>query len=517
MKIKSLLAGMFACAALVACTNNDLVEDGGNQPLEGDAYVAVNFTMTGAGSSRAADANGFDKADPGEVKVTSAIFFFIDANGNSCADPAPINGVDLDPWSNGTGNIDKESTPVIILKNKTATPASIVAILNPNETITERLSLTQLQAKNQNYNITTDGNFVMSSSVYMDPNGNTVIGAPVSAINIGKDEPTAIANPVIIPVERVVARVSASVKEGVTGTNSNTNITGSDAKEITVEIDKWWLDNTNPTSYLIKKINTGWENTTWWNDITNSRSYWAESASNTLEHGSYNSATATDKWCLENTSTEHTQLVAAGVLKVGGVATTLVKWRGALYTESGFKTAIANLNDVKQYYIKNGDQYKSLTAENLDFAFNTNEGNIEVGNTPIKDWQAVVKVASGTPQIYTISTNADGSKNATEVSQGVVNDSFKNIATVQLWKDGKTYFYTPIEHNSNVDFAKYGIVRNHKYILTINSISGLGTPVPNPDKVIIPEKPIDEDKESYIAAEVQILSYKVISQGVDLN
>ena len=56
MKIKGLLLGMFACAALVACTNDDIVE---NNNIEQPEKVKANLTLsisTSTGSGRAADA-----------------------------------------------------------------------------------------------------------------------------------------------------------------------------------------------------------------------------------------------------------------------------------------------------------------------------------------------------------------------------------------------------------------------------------------------------------------------------
>ena len=58
MKIKSLLIGMLACSAMVACTNTDEPEvDNGNENGK-KYYAAVNLAMPG-NSSRAADFNGF--------------------------------------------------------------------------------------------------------------------------------------------------------------------------------------------------------------------------------------------------------------------------------------------------------------------------------------------------------------------------------------------------------------------------------------------------------------------------
>jgi hypothetical protein len=52
--------------------------------------------------------------------------------------------------------------------------------------------------------------------------------------------------------------------------------------------------------------------------------------------------------------------------------------------------------------------------------------------------------------------------------------------------------------------------------MTVNSLKGFGTPVPNEDKTIIPERP-DDDKESFISAEIKILKYRIVEQSVDLH
>lgn len=513
MKIKSLLFGLLACTALVACSNEDLVGDEGNneKPLEGDAYVAVNFVMPG-GTGRAL--GNFDDGTADENKVTSATFLFFNGSGQGCANPKTIDGKELETWSDGTGSIDKISKAVIVLENPTGIPASIVALLNLPKSVTDTFSasttLNQIMANYGEYATATAGNFVMSNSVYLNANGEKVIGAPVSAANIGKTVAEATANPVSIPVERVVAKVSVTGLE----TSGDGGKLGSD--NIKVVLKGWKLTGTNSDSYLVKSIDDTWQGT-WWNDLANQRSYWATSYNGTYERFSHDEIAANQsaEYCLENTTgTTATQMIAAAELQVKGLATTIVRWHGNLYTEAGFKTEFANLAEVKQYYIKtSATEYKSLTANELDFAFNTSSSKDVTAN----DYDAIVTVKSGTAQIYTISGSGID-KVATPVEPAIVNATLKGLATVKLWKDGKTYFFTDIEHNGGDAGAmgRYGIVRNHVYKLTINSISGLGTPVPDPGKDIIPVKPGD-DEESYIAAEVQVLRWKVVNQSVDLN
>lgn len=88
---------------------------------------------------------------------------------------------------------------------------------------------------------------------------------------------------------------------------------------------------------------------------------------------------------------------------------------------------------------------------------------------------------------------------------------------VQVRKDGMTYYYTPIRHlaESKDKWAYYGVVRNHSYRITINTISGFGTPVYNPDEVIDPVIP--KDTETFLAARINVLSWRVVPSSVDLD
>ena len=76
MKIKGLLFGLFACAALAACTNDDIVENNGKGEQE---KVKANLTLVigaATNSSRAADNETGDTIDPGtgvESGVTDAV------------------------------------------------------------------------------------------------------------------------------------------------------------------------------------------------------------------------------------------------------------------------------------------------------------------------------------------------------------------------------------------------------------------------------------------------------------
>ena len=63
--------------------------------------------------------------------------------------------------------------------------------------------------------------------------------------------------------------------------------------------------------------------------------------------------------------------------------------------------------------------------------------------------------------------------------------------------------------------SKVGIVRNHWYLLDVTSVSGLGTPVADETEPIIPT--IIEEQTYYVAAQIHILAWKMISQSVSLG
>jgi hypothetical protein len=87
------------------------------------------------------------------------------------------------------------------------------------------------------------------------------------------------------------------------------------------------------------------------------------------------------------------------------------------------------------------------------------------------------------------------------------------------------HYVIPIEHLAGGKFAftinqptlneaDYGVVRNHYYNLTINKIENLGTSVYNPAEDII--KPTVDNTLYFIGATINILSWKIVNQGVDL-
>ena len=93
-----------------------------------------------------------------------------------------------------------------------------------------------------------------------------------------------------------------------------------------------------------------------------------------------------------------------------------------------------------------------------------------------------------------------------------------NIEPALLYTNGMTYYIVDIKHlGASKSLAEYGVVRNHVYQIAINSIKGYGSPIYNGLSFIV-DPPLypEEDEASYVAAKINVLSWKVVTQGVDI-
>lgn len=555
MKLRHLLFGVLAGVAFVACTNDN--EPAGVTPVNGgdevaavDGYMSLKFAMPGDNATTRADGwsneNGFQAADADEIAVSGATILFFDGDVQ-VADPfntAEYDGKAGSGWTAvADGSVDWTHGAVIVLRNAVKNPTSIVAILNAlpqGVTVSRSTTMPQLLALAGDFRKDDAKNFVMTNSVFVVGEGNEAkvqIGAPVTADNVQKTADLAKANPVTVYVEKIVAKATLAK-----GTDTTTGKTTKAGKTITVAVNGWWLDNTNPQSFLVKNLATSYTELgtgTWWKDATNFRSYWATPAKGTLEHTEYKDAVADTKpiYALENTDQANpTQLVVAATLSVEGAPknTSIVKYLSEVYTAPDFETLLYGMISEK-YYTRTATQteegkteydYQSVPQTSYTFAWATNTANADAtfDGKPIEDYEAVVSVTCNVAvgDLYTY--NQETKQGAPVDADAFAADLASLTRKVQYWDKGATYYFTPIVHNKDVTVGTgdaahplYGIIRNHLYDITINSITGLGTPVANTNsgKEIIPDIPVDE--ETYLAAEVKILKYKVVTQEVNLG
>lgn len=162
-----------------------------------------------------------------------------------------------------------------------------------------------------------------------------------------------------------------------------------------------------------------------------------------------------------------------------------------------------------QYYTStDGATYTQLSKDDIDFK--SPDGTVQqylVTPTLAND-------ATGTKKYYTKTTTGT-TPTFTEVKKATVLAAIE-ADKAEIRKDGRAYYYVPIKHlGGNGELAEYGIVRNHFYKITLTGITGFGTPVYDPEKVVEPAVPTYED--TYLAARVQVLQWRVVNQNASLG
>ena len=558
---------MLACSAMVACTNTDEPEVDNGGAKGNESYLAVKLVNPSAGSRATGN---YAYGSEAEQTVTSARFYLFDANGGAYI----INDESKNPSNNNKNYVDAKeiksedgfkdtgSTNVetvleavlVINSSKKLPPAKIMAVLNYSDELgTANLSLTELKDKVANFGTIKDetnpapyvsvGKFVMSNSVYVDAAGNLAEATPIAAENIATESDLAKENPVKIYVERVAAKVQTEVSVPTTVTEETKNagkffiqdgkyyaFTGEEdasGNKIYACLKGWRVTNITNQSNLIKDLDaTADANLTWtWNNADDYRSYWADANHQPSFVWTFNEANLpfTDvnyEYYNENTqnvvgnhsSNKNSQLLVAAEFvtftadgKVNNPQP-IAEWYGVKYTLEGLKNVVADALASKLYTKETDNSYVSIAPSAITFT------QVEAN---LADNRYISKIGVADNTYYYKNGKEMKAYTATEV-QAIVDA----LQTTKIWGNivndkyvGGGYYYLDIEHDKAT--KTYGLVRNHWYKLTLNSLAGLGTPVYDPDKVITTETP--ETDASFIAAEINVLAWRMVEQGVDLK
>ena len=574
MKAKQLVTAGLALAALVACNKEKAVET----PLQdGDAYINVKITCSGPATKGAATEPPFYFGTAAEQKINNAYFVFYYADGSFCQ---YVKKDDLTMNSNGVDrstdkNVEELSDAVVVLRNLKSNlyPVYMSVILNSDDTwintnikdksISDATSAVQTAIATVGANDQVDWtNFMMSSSSF--DNGDARTGyfcTKLTPVNFQESAEKAVesGNPVEAYVERLAAKVKVefATSLGETGKIGSFEVDGV-AKDLYFKVSGWGLNATTKDSYCFKNIDATWTDTYLgftWNDAANFRSYWAKStnygggdypgtynssdkhyegdANVTLNYISYNDlkvAIGSNAYCRENTntaeimkknlsSTATSVLLGAQITDKEGTALTLYNYNGKLYTADSYMAAA--LND---YEAKNTDNlfWKKTTSSTGETYNKVDKADLEIKISA--DGYAHVELKNA-DNYYCGSKGTNFAAITAEDANKLLNGTteYKYNTGCSYYKDGEMYYNIPIEHlrggkytdeNYELKEGDYGVVRNHYYIITINSIKNLGKAVNDPDEVIVPN---DEDSKSYyVAAKINVLSWKVVKQSVDL-
>lgn len=358
------------------------------------------------------------------------------------------------------------------------------------------------------------------------------------------------------------------VKATVAGEdNSGSNIA---AEDLYVELLGWKLNATAKHSNIVKNINESWTDQALgftWNKPSDFRSFWGKSfnygnitdytypktAANydgdkegyPLDYVTLNNplSVGTDvAYCAENTNTSAivsanfpsavtSILLKARVCDEKGNALDLVRFNGVLFKETSFIEYILNVMKAKgnwNVWIKTSEE-----GAKEDVYREVGVGDVELVN--IADGKVKVQLTAATKALTlysrTKATNEQEKDTYTEIAdKSTIDNGLATECTngnANGYKEGLMYYNIPIEHLNNTDNtvtdgkttipeAKYGVVRNHHYVVTINKLENIGKGIFNPDEVIVPGDSDDDKKTYYVGANINILSWKIVSQDVEL-
>lgn len=550
--MKKLFLALFAAAAIVGCSKNDVIpsvaEDGATSGIK-VAFKAM---------TKAEEAPTYANGTADEQSVKTVTFYFFDENGGKFA----VNGTDnyLSATVAGGFNSTEEGTSIealsdvmLVIKKADVSnfPTQMVAVINAPEDVKKSMTLAELKAVDFTTLKTNDG-FIMTNSVYAD-GSNVISTTAITADNFfeaklndgdegynapgvyvdpdGDNYAAAAAKAVQIYVERVAAKVNVTVEETY-NTGETVKLVAADGKvtetKVYAKVLGWGITNNTAEAKALKAIDPAWELSFPWNDMPNRRSYWAETdavpAHNLTFDALMGHSVENADYYFENTlpfaennvvtpkannvptpsvaGADYNQasllLVAAQLVDAEGKALPISKWYSTYYAGEGAKVQMIG-SVAHKLFVKNGEEYVSATATDVEWkqtAEDEANGRYKVYPVAIKD------------KAYFTTEVVNGE--TTVVALADANTILSTILPAQIWNTGYTYYYAPIRHYGE----EIGIVRNHAYEVNVTALAGLGTPVYNLYHIITPEKPGDE--EANLTAVININAWAVVSGDYEL-
>lgn len=567
-----------ACAALMMCAcSSDDASNGGSTGVNEPQYLSVNIVNVGATPTGRGTDTDYEDGTKEENEISKVRFYFFNGDGSPylIKAPAGVDGVTTgdkevnwleatpgeDKTTSGTpSHVEKITNAVLVINGvQSAAPSSIVAVVNP-ETVGAatlnndgQMRLSELREKalgSKFYQPNESGNaskFVMSNSVYV--NAGVDVCASLVVGHVATSAPEAKANPVDLYVERVAAKVTADFNSDAfelgNGTKWDTNKFGTKKAvgkigdhEVYAVIDGWGLADENGKAEIEKQVSTSWTDgivgITPWTTYDYHRCFWENSVSfgsgagaNRPVNHKFNDFKAKKNdvlYTLPNTPLEAitkvkvyendvTKFLVAATLKYEDDShnwhtADICRYNGVQFLGvDNLKTQVA-LTFSKYYTSTNSDTenptYTQLTKDDITFADPTGS---------MKSYQVTPTLVNDPAKKYYTKSSTG---KYTEVGKDEVNTAI-GADKAEIRTDGKAYYFVPIRHLATDETAVgyYGVVRNHFYKIKLNGIKGFGTPVYDPKKEIDPIVP--SYSNTYLAARVQVLQWRIVNQDVSLG
>lgn len=598
MKLNKFLLSAIAAASLTACSDSpDVVKnDKGQWNADGTGYVSLSISMpdnVGSKGTRApgdADGSHNDKFNDGnlnEYAVYDATLVIFTADQDDAAEgnyklaaayklPLTFNG--KDPAHDQISSISTATAKIDAINAK---KAKALVILNKPTSITldeshHMISLNGASLKDKTFadfqkettavtvNLTATTGFTMTnaplttsqSGTSVPAAGTTTTLADINIDNVKRTAEEAKAAPAAdVYVERSVAKVT------IEGAGVAKQLNG--ATDVHYQVEGFALDNTNPTSYIVRNADqTNAKNDPWYTLKSQSssvngndryrfignipvkdgfyRTYWAKDPNYDVQYDATThtqvpqlqtntstfAATSEALYCMENTFTVQNQIAkytTRALLKV-------CFWKNEASKPETVPTLYMYNNDVKT--LNKQTEFLNAAKEEVNkipavLAYHTGVASITLTTTKNYVEVASVKYNDGT----------------TETTGEIFNIIKNHFGEIAVYKDGIAYYPVLIKHfgdqltpwntwetdpnkpsaggidqiypttNRDANYlGRYGVVRNNWYELNIKSVKRPGKPGIN-----TPDNTPDDELDSYISVSINILSWAKRKQDVDLQ
>lgn len=585
--MKKFIMPLAAALALTGCASEDGLDPnnaGGNSNGELQ-YLSVSIVTADEGGSRAGDpyvkdGSTFEDGTETENNVNKVRFYFFDNAGQpayvsdrkSYFDWIPSDPVDTENEKEPTNTTDQDNTvekvlnAVIVLETGESgvLPVQIFTIVNPEDDYAASPTSSNIRGKQEDYASKANAEnptFEMTNSVYMTAGSKlTVDLTAIKPENIQKTKADALDHPVVIYVERNVAKVRVKTSmAGITGKSGMYQATDKDGNAIKVgetdvyyKIQGWNVTASTDKAWLLKHIDNTWgekiENLLTWNAPTFHRSYWAAYCTDAKsQYNNFNDVQSKSMsmggytYCNENaqkdenkTDLQATQVIIPAILcDQNELPLTICEYAGIrMIGEDKLKKQYLDMlsGSDKKYYCEESSggttTYRQIKEDDVTFytaneVAQGNSGKLPDGTPftlgPTQKGAYYVYIGlKETAKAYNWYDTDQNPTTTNEVDPGTIDQELKKEGHAKIWESGQTYFYTDILQTVNESGTGLaGVVRNHIYDFNIQNIFGIGTPVYRPTETIYPEKPVDDD--SYVAAQIDILSWRVVSNSPELD
>lgn len=532
MKIKGLLFGLFACAALAACTNEDIVDNNGNGEQEKvDANLKLVISAA-TNSSRATEGNETLDGLENESNVSSAVVILYNEElpGNS----------ELYKFPNLQAQDGICTMDLVVKQSGTYYP---LVIVNPSEGIESIVNGTEDNAKkygdilNYEYKATGGAGIVANQAAVKGIIGGNAMNKFLMTnkeqepITVNSNS-SAAPQPVNIKVERVVSKIT--FKPGGESKDNAYSATVATVAYSQQGGTFWFLGAEDNKPVLLKNLakaksgekvlwidtrtNTVYEeNGGSYGDGTYAETHPTVSLSSTTDwHFDYNRVPTTENWTVKLDAYALTNLSTA-VYPIRHIVRTGTTWDEPAYfgvlgdndyivdpfsvakNKATFNTDGTLLNGASEDWFNNAlsEVTASQEAANFETYFEdlpTGElvggHEAEVGKHMTYCLENVVaknqqKAGLTTGVIFRGKLLRNGAELAIayrydkkkyyldEVSMREDNPNFDSNK-VEIFKNGNCYYYAPaITHETGVNM-EYAIMRNNIYVLNITGFTGIG-------------------------------------------